>query len=194
MSELSARLQSVFDMQSQHKWVNKASTAEQRIEKLLKLKAVIQSREDDVVRALHADLRKDDEGARNEAIPIYGEVDQTVAELANWMTPAAADPTPFVESRAKIISEGRGIVLLFSPWNYPFALLFQPLVSIIAAGNCALVKPNELAPNVSKLSAEIINEVFDEKDVAVFEGSVDLANEMLELPIDHIFFTGSPAV
>lgn len=194
MTPISKRLKSVFAIQSEQKWVNKQSTAEQRIEKLLKLKTVIQSREDDVVRALHADLRKDDEGGRNEAVPIYGEVDQTVAELANWMAPVKADPTPFVESRAKIISEGRGVVLLFSPWNYPFALLFQPLVSIIAAGNCALVKPNELAPHVSKLAAEIINEVFDEKDVAVFEGGVDVANEMLELPIDHIFFTGSPAV
>ena len=194
MTQVSERLQSVFTTQSAHKWVNKASTAEERIAKLLKLKAVIQAREDDVVKALHADLRKDDEGGRGEAAPIYGEVDQVVAELANWMAPVEADPTPFVESRAKITSESRGIVLLFSPWNYPFALLFQPLVSIIAAGNCAMVKPNELAPHVSKLAAEIINEVFEEKDVAVFEGGVDLANEMLELPIDHIFFTGSPAV
>jgi aldehyde dehydrogenase (NAD+) len=194
MNQVSDRLHHVFKIQSQHKWVNKVSTAEQRIEKLLKLKAVVKSREDDIVQALHADLRKDEETARSEATPIYGEVDQALAELSNWMTPIKADPTPFVDSRAKITRESRGVVLLFSPWNYPFALLFQPLVSIIAAGNCALVKPNELAPHVSKLAAEIINEVFDEKDVAVFEGGIDLANEMLDLPIDHIFFTGSPAV
>lgn len=194
MKSTSERVQSVFELQTQHKWVNKVSSAEERLEKLRKLRTAIQAREDDVVQALHDDLRRDEEGARGEANSIYGEIAHAEAELANWMAPEEADPTPFVDSKARLTYESRGIVLLFSPWNYPFALLFQPLVSIIAAGNCAMVKPNELAPAVSKLAAEIINEVFDEKDVAVFEGDVDLANELLELPTDHIFFTGSPAV
>ena len=194
MTSISEKVQSVFELQTQHKWVNKVSTAEQRLEKLQKLKAVVQAREEDAVQALHADLRRDEQGARGEVASIYGEIDHAQAELANWMAPVDADPTPFVDSKARITYESRGIVLLFSPWNYPFALLFQPLVSVIAAGNCAMVKPNELAPNISKLAAEIINEVFDEQDVAVFEGGVDLANELLELPVDHIFFTGSPAV
>ncbi len=194
MNKVSERVQSVFKTQSQHKWVNKASTAEQRLAKLQKMKDAIQAREDDVVKAMHLDLRRDEEGARGEVTSIYGEIDHAFADLAQWMEPVEADPTPFIGSKARIMPEARGIVLLFSPWNYPFALLFQPLASIIAAGNCAMVKPNELAPNISKLAAEIINDVFDEKDVAVFEGGVDLANELLELPMDHIFFTGSPAV
>ena len=194
MTKLSSNIQSVFEIQSQQKWANKASSAEHRIDKLQRLKQAIQSREQDVIQALHVDLRRDAEGAESEVLMIYSELEHTVAELANWMAPVEVDPTPFADSRARIITEGRGIVLLFSPWNVPFALLFQPLVSIIAAGNCAMIKPNELAPNISKLAAEIIRDVFDEKDVAAFEGGVDLANEMLELPIDHIFFTGSPSV
>ena len=67
-------------------------------------------------------------------------------------------------------------------------------MAIIAAGNCALVKPNEMAPNVSAVTAEIIRETFDPAEIAVFEGGVQLANDLLELPVDHIFFTGSPAV
>jgi len=194
MTKLSSNIQSVFEIQSQQKWLNKASSAEHRIEKLQRLKQIIQSREQDVIQALHADLRRDAEGATSEVMNIYNEIEHTVAELANWMAPLEVDPTPLADSRARITPEARGIVLLFSPWNFPFALLFQPLVSIIAAGNCAMVKPNELAPNISKLAAEIIRDVFDEKDVAAFEGGVELANEMLELPIDHVFFTGSPAV
>ena len=194
MSKVSERVQSVFKTQTKHKWVNKASSAEERLAKLKKLRTVIESREDDVVKALHADLRRDEEGARGEISSIYGEIDHLVSDLAQWMKPVEADPAPFVESKARITVESRGIVLLFSPWNYPFALLFQPLVSIIGAGNTAMVKPNELAPHISKLAAQIIEEAFDEKDVAVFEGGVDLANELLELPMDHIFFTGSPAV
>ena len=194
MTKLSSNIQSVFEIQSQQKWVNKASSAEHRIDKLQRLKQAIQSREQDVIQALHVDMRRDAEGAETEVLMIYSEIEHTVAELASWMAPVEVDPTPFTDSRARIITEGRGIVLLFSPWNVPFALLFAPLVSIIAAGNCAMIKPNELAPNISKLAAEIIRDVFDEKDVAAFEGGVDLANEMLELPIDHIFFTGSPSV
>jgi aldehyde dehydrogenase (NAD+) len=194
MTKLSSNIQSVFEIQSQQKWANKASSPEHRIDKLQRLKQAIQSREQDVIQALHVDMRRDAEGAETEVLMIYSEIEHTVAELANWMAPVEVDPTPFADSRARIITEGRGIVLLFSPWNVPFALLFQPLVSIIAAGNCAMIKPNELAPSISKLAAEIIRDVFDEKDVAAFEGGVDLANEMLELPIDHIFFTGSPSV
>ncbi len=194
MTKLSSNIQSVFEIQSQQKWVNKASSAEHRIDKLQRLKQAIQSREQDVIQALHVDLRRDAESAESEVLMIYSEIEHTVAELANWMAPVEVDPTPFADSRARIITEGRGIVLLFSPWNVPFALLFAPLVSIIGAGNCAMIKPNELAPNISKLAAEIIRDVFDEKDVAAFEGGVALANEMLELPIDHVFFTGSPSV
>ena len=194
MTKLSSNIQSVFEIQSQQKWANKASSPEHRIDKLQRLKQAIQSREQDVIQALHVDMRRDAEGAETEVLMIYSEIEHTVAELANWMAPVEVDPTPFADSGARIITEGRGIVLLFSPWNVPFALLFQPLVSIIAAGNCAMIKPNELAPSISKLAAEIIRDVFDEKDVAAFEGGVDLANEMLELPIDHIFFTGSPSV
>ena len=87
----------------------------------------------------------------------------------------------------------RGIVLLFGPWNFPFTLIFRPLVVMVAAGNCALVKPNEMAPNTSKVAAEIIRDVFDEQEVAVFEGGVELANRLLEQPINHVFFTGKPS-
>ena len=194
MSHVSKRIQSIFELQSKHKWINKMSNADQRLAKLQKLKVAIQSREDDIVNALHHDLRRDEKGARGELATIYGEIDHTAANLHKWMSPVEVDPAPFVDNKARITVEARGVVLLFSPWNYPFSLLFQPLVSIIAAGNCSIVKPNELAPNISKLAAQIIQDVFDEKDVAVFEGGVELANELLELPMDHIFFTGSPAV
>lgn len=194
MSQTSANIQSVFDAQTQQKWVNKTSTAEQRIETLNRLKQAVIAHKDDAIKALHDDLRRDPEGAEGEVSSIISEIDMTIDALAEWMAPLEVDATPFVDSKAKITYEARGIVLLFNPWNYPFALLFQPLVSIIAAGNCCMVKPNELAPNVSRLAAKIIAETFDEKDVAIFEGGIELANDMLALPVDHIFFTGSPAI
>ncbi len=189
-------IQSIFDLQTQHKWVAKTSTASQRIKTLEKLKDVMNERMDDAIQALYDDLRRDHEGAKNEVLSVIGEIDHTVAELENWMQAEEVSAAPFdaAGGKAEITYEARGIVLLFAPWNYPFALLFQPLVSILAAGNTCLVKPNEMSPAVSKLSAEIIRDTFEEKEVAVFEGGVDLANELLELPVDHIFFTGSPAI
>lgn len=85
-------------------------------------------------------------------------------------------------------------MLIFGPWNFPFALVLQPLVAAIAAGNTAIVKPSEMAPATSRVVATIIGEAFDEHQVAVFEGDVELAEQLLELPVDHVFFTGSPAV
>src|SRR5690606_33957905 len=79
-------------------------------------------------------------------------------------------------------------------WNFPFQLVLQPLVAAIAAGNCAMVKPNELAPETSHVTAKVIRPAFDTETVAVFEGGIELANALLELPFDHIFFTGSPSV
>lgn len=195
MNHLVADLRRVFELQSKQVWVNKATTAEERVSTLKKLKASIQSRELKIQEALYIDLRKSEAGVQSELSTVYADIDQAVGNLAEWMAPIQVESSPmFAGSRAQIIPEALGVVLLFGPWNFPFNLIFQPLTAIIAAGNCALVKPNEMAPNISAVTAEIIRSVFDEKDVAVFEGGVELANEMLELPVNHIFFTGSPAV
>lgn len=188
-------LRRVFALQSSQQWLNKNSTAEQRIEKLEKLKATIQRRESEVHDALYADLRKAPAAVQGELQTTYTELDDAIANLDDWMRPVDVTPSPaFARHRARITYESRGKVLLFGPWNFPFNLIFQPLTAIVAAGNCAIVKPNEMSPATSALCARIIREVFDEADVAALEGGVDLANRLLDLPFDHIFFTGSPAV
>jgi aldehyde dehydrogenase (NAD+) len=185
----------VFQLQSDHQWVMKRSTADQRIATLRRLKSSIQSREQDIRAALYADLGKSTEAADSEISGCYNDIDDTITNLAQWMAPVTFESSPGLEhTSAKVVYEARGIVLLFGPWNFPFNLIFQPLVTIVAAGNCALVKPNEMAPCISKVTAEIIRDTFDEREVAVFEGGIELANQLLEQPINHVFFTGSPAV
>jgi aldehyde dehydrogenase (NAD+) len=88
--------------------------------------------------------------------------------------------------------EARGVCLIFGPWNMPFQLLLEPLVPAIAAGNTAILHPNELAPSVAKISVEVVRSVFDEREVAIFEGGVDVANLLLDLPVDHIFSPAAP--
>ncbi len=189
-------LERVFQLQSQQQWVVRKRSVAERIAVLQKMRAAIEFHEADVKAALYADLRKGDGSAQGELDGCYADIDMAVAHLEEWMAPEEVETNAGQDAadRARIVHEARGVVLLFGPWNFPFTLVFQPLVPIIAAGNVALVKPNEMAPHVSAVIAKIIQETFDEAEIAVFEGGVELANDLLTLPVDHIFFTGSPAV
>jgi aldehyde dehydrogenase (NAD+) len=195
-SEVSKQeLDRVFALQSRQQWVTKKSTATERIARLERLKANIKKSEQDIYRVLHADLGKSAQAVQGELFTTYADIDDAIDNVAAWMPPVQVAPSAaFAEGKATISYEAKGIVLLFGPWNFPFNLIFQPLVPIVAAGNCALVKPNEMSPQTSRLCASIIRETFDEKEVAVFEGGVELANRLLQLRVNHVFFTGSPAV
>ena len=160
------------------------------------VREAIASRTEDIEEALHQDLRKPKMGTRNAEInSVFAEIDTAVAELASWMEPEVVEPSPhFAGNRTYIQYEPRGVVLLLGPWNFPFSLVFAPLVPIIAAGNACIVKPNELQPHTSALVADIIASVFPEEEVVCFQGGVALAEALQQLPFDHVFFTGSPAV
>ena len=88
----------------------------------------------------------------------------------------------------------KGTVLIISPWNFPFQLCIAPLLYSIAAGNTAIIKPSEMTPATSKLVYEMINELFEQKEVCVIEGAVEESQQLLELPFNHIFFTGSTSI
>jgi aldehyde dehydrogenase (NAD+) len=195
LSTSKAELERIFALQSEQQWTVRRRSAEERIEQLQKLRASIEKHEPEVKAALYKDLRKGEDNAQGEIDGCYTDIDDAIANLSNWMAPVEVETTPaFADGKAKMVYEARGVVLLFGPWNFPFVLVFQPLVPIIAAGNCAMVKPNEMAPNISAVTAKIIRDTFPENEIAAFEGDVNLANDLLTLPVDHIFFTGSPAV
>ena len=90
--------------------------------------------------------------------------------------------------------EPKGVCLIISPWNFPFQLCFGPLISAIAAGNTAIVKPSESTPHTSAIIRKIIENLFSENEVAVIEGAVETSTRLLELPFNHIFFTGAPSI
>src|SRR5947209_1144085 len=191
-------IERVFALQREYRWTAKNTSAEHRKAMLSRLKEAILRHADAARDALHADLGKPpEEPMMMEAATIIGDIDEALEHLEEWMRPIEVEPTgPLTApgSKVEIMLEGRGVCLLFGPWNFPYQLVFAPLVPIIAAGNTAIVKPNEMAPACSALIAKIIRECFEEHEVAVFEGGVDLAEALLELPVDHIFFTGSPKV
>jgi aldehyde dehydrogenase (NAD+) len=189
------RISRVFAAQRENRTELKRRTAEQRAGRLSQLRDEIVRRAHDIDEALHQDMRRPRGGVHNPEIQsVLAELDTAITELAMWMEPARIEPPMFAGSSAYVQYEPRGLVLLLGPWNFPFALVLSPLVPIVAAGNAAIVKPNEMQPAVSRIVAEVLGGVFPEDEVAVVEGGVDLAEMLQELPFDHVFFTGSPAV
>ncbi|MCO8310959.1 aldehyde dehydrogenase family protein [Pseudomonas mandelii] len=186
----------IFELQKKGLRIFKAMPAAERSKQLLKLKDVIIKYRDDIKKALALDIERPGSGAELEIdMPIHA-IDETVAQLEEWMRPVSyrSKVVDGRETEYSVRYEPRGVVLLFAPWNYPIHLLFTPLVAILAAGNSAIVKTNEMMPESSKVAAKIIREVFEEAQVAVFEGDIEVSNELLKLPIDHVFLTGSPRV
>src|SRR5690606_507156 len=96
--------------------------------------------------------------------------------------------------KAQIVHEARGVCLILGPWNFPLGLTFGPLAAAVAAGNCCIVKLTDLCPATAHIAKKIVEEVFDESEVALFEGDVSVATALLDLPFNHIFFTGSTRV
>jgi len=189
-------INSVFKAQQAHKYTLRNSNATQRINKLSALKSSIEKHEKDIYMALQNDLRKSEfESAVTEVIFIYSEIDFAIKNLSGWMEPQKVGKTiTGLMATNRIYYEPKGLCLIISPWNYPFQLMMAPLISAIAAGNCAILKPSELSSETSSIICRIIDDCFSEEEVCCFEGDASLSTLLLSLPFDHIFFTGSTAI
>jgi len=167
-----------------------------RVEQLKALQRAIESSERDLLDALYTDLRKPPiEGFVSEIAFVQTDISHAIRHLKRWThvqrrrTPPIAWP-----GRSSVYPEPYGVVLIMGPWNYPFQLLFSPLVGAMAAGNCVCLKPSEFAPRTSALIAQMVSEVFPSEYVTVFEGRRDVAEALLRERFDHVFFTGSTTV
>jgi aldehyde dehydrogenase (NAD+) len=190
-----ADMERVFALQRAHQWEMKATTAEQRRGKLRKLKSAVEAHGDDIVAAVTRDTRKPENEVRvTELLNVIANIERNINNLDEWMKPIEVIPSLNKGDRAKIVYEARGVCLILGPWNFPLGLVMGPLAAAIAAGNCCIVKLTDLCPHTASVAATIIKESFDEREVALFEGGVDVATALLELPFNHIFFTGSTRV
>jgi aldehyde dehydrogenase (NAD+) len=189
-------LERVYAKQLERRAAVAESSAAERIAKIRRLHDVVLSRRGEIHAALWDDYRKPaPEVDLSEIYPVTGEARHTIRHLRRWMKPRRVRaPLALLGSRSRIIHEPKGVVLIISPWNFPVNLTFGPLVSAIAAGNCAILKPSEMTPHTSACMKRIIGELFDESEVAVIEGDAGVAEALLARKFDHIFFTGSPAV
>jgi aldehyde dehydrogenase (NAD+) len=167
-----------------------------RKERLSRLALWIHQNRSLIQSALATDLRKPPvEADAIEIFHVLNEIKQALAKITDWAQPLKVDaPITMLGTRSVIQFEPKGVCLIISPWNYPFSLAVGPLVSAIAAGNTVVIKPSEDTPNVSALLKRMVQAIYQPDEVAVVEGGVDVSQELLKLPFDHIFFTGSPGV
>jgi aldehyde dehydrogenase (NAD+) len=163
---------------------------------LLKLAGVMRDREALLLQALQADLRKSPhEAYATEMGLVMSEIVHACRHLRAWMKPQRRrSPLLTWPARAFVQPEPYGVALIIGPWNYPVQLLLSPLVGTIAAGNCAVLKPSELATHTAGAVAELIRVAFEEDYVAVVQGERHVAEALLLEPFDTIFFTGSAQV
>ena len=172
------------------------STAKERRDKLKLLLKNFLEMENDILTALSSDLGK----SKTEALlaEIYGgkaEADFAIKNLGMWMkTKRVASPLAISFTKSWVKPEPKGNILIISPWNYPIMLCLNPLIAAIASGNTAVIKPSELTPASGELVKKLVERTFSSDEVAVFLGEKDLAQKLLELPFNHIMFTGSPRV
>lgn len=169
-----------------------------RIYMLNNLKNTIKKYEDEIFQALKLDLNKPDfESYTSEIGIVYEEINYTIKNLSKWMkAKKVRTPISIMPGSSYIYKVPKGVVLIISPWNYPFQLVFNPLIASIAAGNCAVVKPSNKSVHTSKIVSTIIDEVFPNNFVSVVNGPgsevVDYLTDTYNF--DHIFFTGSVEV
>ncbi len=167
-----------------------------RREALDKLERAIAQREGEINDALRADLGK------SASESYMCEVGMTLSELRFMRSHLRAFArkrrvlTPLAQFHASsyTVRDPYGVVLIMSPWNYPFMLTMEPLVGALAAGNCCVVKPSAYAPATSAVIGKLIADCFPPEHVCVVEGGRAENQALLHQTFDYIFFTGGVTV
>ncbi|MFM2227385.1 MAG: hypothetical protein RL664_728 [Bacteroidota bacterium] len=186
----------IFELQKKHALLYKNSKVADRIAMLDRFEKGLHKHEPALTQALKVDLNKHAfESSMMEFSLIFAELKAVRKELHEWISPIRPGinwANPLASN--KIHVESKGVCLILSPWNYPVQLTLTPLISCLAAGNAAVVKPSELTPTVSDALKAFVEDTFLPKEVTVVLGDGAVAAQLTELPFNHIFFTGSPAV
>ncbi|MFP4254447.1 MAG: aldehyde dehydrogenase [Halothece sp.] len=185
-------------VQSQKAFFARGKTKELpfRKQQLENLKQAVKEHQEKITEALQKDLGKPKfEAILTEIVNCEEETNYILKHLDSWAkNQPVKTPLNFFPANSFIVPEPLGQALIIGPWNYPFQLSILPLLGAIAAGNCAIIKPSEITPNVSKVVAEVVGKTFDPNYITVVEGDKTVAQELLQQKFDHIFYTGGARV
>jgi len=182
-------------IKQQHDYFKTLKTHEYafRMKQLTLLYQKIKYYQKEIEEALYLDLRKTAfEAYSTEIGYVLSSIENTKKHLKKWMkSKTKLAPYYLFGAYDKIIYRPLGISLIIGPFNYPFQLIFEPLIGAIAAGNCAIIKPSENAIATSKIIAKIIKETFEAEYICCILGDVSTTIQLTHGQVDHIFFTGS---
>ena len=193
-------LEAVHELSEKRAYVHSGATRSYAFRKrqLLLLRDAILKYEPEIYQALHQDLKKAQEEVYAAEIGmVLMEIRTALKNLRKWTRPKHARTNPLNwPSASSIIHDPLGVVLIIAPWNYPFQLLFLPLVGAIAGGNAVLLKPSESAPASAALAEKIIHEIFPRHyiSIACGDGAAVIRPMIRNFRFDHIVYTGSTAV
>lgn len=167
-----------------------------RIRQLKRLKREVIRKEKKIQEALFQDLGKPEaEAYMTEICRVVMSIQEMICNLEKWASPKkVSTPLLLAIGKSEIRYEPLGSVLVIAPFNYPFLLAMMPLIGAIGAGNCVILKPSEMAPKTQKVIEQLIKGLYPPYYVEVKKGGVDITRQLLKLPFDHIFFTGSSKV
>lgn len=191
------RLKDLFELQQKHQQNTGQKSYNQRIKLLNALQRAVETTyRDDILTALMKDLAKPVvEAEMTEIYQIIDEIKYAKRYLHQWMKmQRVKTPLSMLGASSHYIYEPKGVCLIISPWNFPFNLTFCPLVSALAAGNSVILKPSEMTPYSAQVMQTLVDDVFKKEEVALVQGEVETSTALLNLPFNHIFFTGSPQV
>jgi aldehyde dehydrogenase (NAD+) len=190
------RFQSQFDALRAQAPALRHEDAAARRQRLRRLADWLTAHRTDIQQALYQDFRKPP--AETDVTEIWAslvELKHTIRHLGQWLAPRrVGTPLALMGTKGWVQVEPKGVVLIIAPWNYPFYLAIDPLISAIAAGNAVVIKPAEQTPATSALLRRLCEDLFAPDEVWVAEGGKEVATELLRLPWGHIFFTGSPQI
>lgn len=191
-------IERVFSLQ-QKKWQQLASLeVSERIERLMRIDKYLRDEHHllELYQAMFMDLHKPKvEVIATEVGIVQAQISYIKKHLSKWTrSRKVPTPLPLIGTRSFTKYEPKGVILIMSPWNFPLNLSLVPLVYAIAAGNAVMLKPSEISAHTSAFIKRMMDNLFPESEVAVFEGDASVASSLLEQPFNHIFFTGSPKV
>jgi coniferyl-aldehyde dehydrogenase len=192
-----AEARRLFDLQHSQSRREPIAGASLRRDRLARLRGMVSDHADAFAKAISSDfgVRSRTETELLEIVPTISAIRHARKKVAGWMRPERRRVDPlFRPASARVRREPLGVVGIISPWNYPLQLALSPLVDALAAGNRVLLKPSELTPAFSELLQRLIADRFDEAEVAVVTGGVEVGEAFASLPFDHLLFTGSTAI
>ncbi len=192
------RLNRIFQLQRKAFLKETYPNAQRRIDLLKRIPPMMKRNRQRILDALEADFggHARELGDLVEILNVMGRAQYNIENLQAWMEPVqkAADPVMLGGGRAWVEAQPKGVIGNMVSWNFPFDIGMGPTMDALAAGNRVIIKPSDLVPVCGSLLPEMVSQTFDESEVAVVNGDLDLARHFPTLPWDHLIYTGSTSI